>query len=62
MRVSTGSQDEASQVTVIKADAQERGVTIVKWFKLHGYSASGGMQSRRCVRRSRTSGAATTRF
>lgn len=44
VRVSTGSQDEASQVKVIKADAQERGVTIVKWFKLHGYSASGGMQ------------------
>jgi hypothetical protein len=28
VRVSTGSQDEASQVKVVKADAQERGVTI----------------------------------
>jgi DNA invertase Pin-like site-specific DNA recombinase len=44
VRVSTGSQDEASQIKVIKADAQERGVTIVKWFKLHGYSASHGTQ------------------
>lgn len=44
VRVSTGSQDEASQIKVIKADARERGVTIVKWFKLHGYSASHGMQ------------------
>jgi DNA invertase Pin-like site-specific DNA recombinase len=44
VRVSTGSQDEASQVQVIAADAQERGVTIVKWFKMHGYSASHGTQ------------------
>lgn len=44
MRVSTGSQDEASQVKVIEADAAERGVTIVKWFRLHGYSASHGTQ------------------
>ncbi len=29
---------------MIQADAAERGVTIVKWFKLHGYSASGGLQ------------------
>jgi DNA invertase Pin-like site-specific DNA recombinase len=44
VRVSTGSQDEASQVTTIEADAGRRGVTIVKWFKLHGYSASKGTQ------------------
>ena len=44
VRVSTGSQDETSQVKIIEADAQERGVTIVKWFKLHGYSASHGTQ------------------
>jgi DNA invertase Pin-like site-specific DNA recombinase len=44
VRVSTGSQDEASQVKVIGADAAERGVTIVKWFRLHGYSASHGTQ------------------
>jgi DNA invertase Pin-like site-specific DNA recombinase len=44
VRVSTGSQDETSQVKVIEADAQERGITIVKWFKLHGYSASHGTQ------------------
>jgi hypothetical protein len=42
VRVSTGSQDGASQVKVIEADAAERGTTIVKWFKLHGYSASHG--------------------
>lgn len=44
VRVSTGSQDEASQVAVIEAYAAECGVTIVKWFKLHGYSASKGTQ------------------
>ncbi|GIE99822.1 recombinase family protein [Paractinoplanes rishiriensis] len=44
VRVSTGSQEEASQVKVIEADAAERGVTIVKWFRLHGYSASHGTQ------------------
>ncbi|WP_432829362.1 recombinase family protein [Dactylosporangium sp. CA-092794] len=44
VRVSTGSQDEASQIKVIDAAAVERGVTIVKWFRLHGYSASHGTQ------------------
>ena len=44
VRVSTGSQDEASQIKFIEADAAERGITIVKWFKLHGYSASHGSQ------------------
>jgi DNA invertase Pin-like site-specific DNA recombinase len=44
VRVSSGSQDEASQVKVIDAYAQECGVTIVKTFKLKGYSASKGMQ------------------
>jgi DNA invertase Pin-like site-specific DNA recombinase len=44
VRVSTGSQDEASQIQAIIAAAALIGVTIVKWFKLHGYSASHGTQ------------------
>ncbi|MEV6631896.1 recombinase family protein [Actinoplanes sp. NPDC051470] len=44
VRVSTGSQDEVSQVKVIEAEAAERGITIVRWFRLHGYSASHGTQ------------------
>ncbi len=44
VRVSTGSQDEASQVETITEEAEQRGITIVKWFKLHGYSASNGEQ------------------
>ncbi|MGV9308518.1 recombinase family protein [Nonomuraea sp. NPDC003727] len=44
VRVSTGSQDEASQIKVINAYAQENGITIVKTFTLKGYSASKGMQ------------------
>ncbi len=44
VRVSTGSQDEASQVKVIDDYAAQYGVTIVKTFKLHGYSASHGTQ------------------
>lgn len=44
VRVSTGSQDESAQVKVIEREAEARGITIVKWFRLHGYSASGGMQ------------------
>lgn len=44
VRVSTGSQDESSQVKAIDAHAAEHGITIVKTFKLHGYSASGGTQ------------------
>ncbi|MFI1991777.1 recombinase family protein [Actinoplanes sp. NPDC020271] len=44
VRVSTGSQDEASQIKVITADAARRGITIVRWFRLHGYSASHGTQ------------------
>jgi DNA invertase Pin-like site-specific DNA recombinase len=44
VRVSTGSQDEVSQIKVIEAEAAERGITIVRWFKLHGYSASHGTQ------------------
>jgi DNA invertase Pin-like site-specific DNA recombinase len=43
-RVSTGSQDEASQVSEIAADAAARGITLVKIIKLHGYSASHGTQ------------------
>jgi len=44
VRVSTGSQDEASQVKTITEESEQRGITIVKWFKLHGYSASKGEQ------------------
>jgi len=44
VRVSTGSQDESSQVKAIIAYAALLGITIVKWFKLHGYSASKGTQ------------------
>ncbi|MEV0619319.1 recombinase family protein [Nonomuraea sp. NPDC050404] len=44
VRVSTGSQDETSQVKTIEAHAEDRGIRIVKWFKLHGYSASHGTQ------------------
>jgi DNA invertase Pin-like site-specific DNA recombinase len=43
-RVSTGSQDEASQVRDLTDGAAERGITLVKIIKLHGYSASHGMQ------------------
>jgi DNA invertase Pin-like site-specific DNA recombinase len=42
--VSTGSQDETSQVKVIDDYAAQNSVTIVKTFKLHGYSASHGTQ------------------
>jgi DNA invertase Pin-like site-specific DNA recombinase len=44
VRVSTGSQDETSQVKVIDDYAAQNGVVIVKTFRLHGYSASGGTQ------------------
>jgi DNA invertase Pin-like site-specific DNA recombinase len=44
VRVSTGSQDEKSQVKVITEESEQRGITVVKWFKLHGYSASKGEQ------------------
>jgi len=44
IRVSTGSQDETSQVKVIDDYAAQNGVRIVKTFRLHGYSASGGTQ------------------
>jgi DNA invertase Pin-like site-specific DNA recombinase len=43
-RVSTGSQDEATQVRDITAGSAARGITLVKIIKLHGYSASHGMQ------------------
>jgi hypothetical protein len=42
--VSTGGQDESSQIRVIEEYAGQNGVTIVKTFKLHGYSASNGSQ------------------
>src|SRR5712691_3996352 len=38
------SQDESSQIMIITEEAAQRGITIVKWFKLHGYSASHGTQ------------------
>jgi len=44
VRVSTGSQDETSQVKIIAEESEQRGITIVKWFNLHGYSASKGEQ------------------
>jgi DNA invertase Pin-like site-specific DNA recombinase len=44
VRVSTGSQDETSQVKRITEESEQRGIMIVKWFKLHGYSASKGEQ------------------
>ena len=44
VRVSTGSQDETSQVKAVDDYAAQNGVTIVKTFKLHGYSASHGTQ------------------
>ncbi|ABW10957.1 Resolvase domain [Parafrankia sp. EAN1pec] len=44
VRVSTGSQDETSQVKILTEEAAQRGITIVKWFTLHGYSASHGAQ------------------
>ena len=44
VRVSTGSQDETSQVKIVSDYAAEHGITIVKTFKLHGYSASHGTQ------------------
>jgi DNA invertase Pin-like site-specific DNA recombinase len=44
VRVSTGSQDETSQIKILTEESAQRGITIVKWFKLHGYSASHGTQ------------------
>jgi len=44
VRVSTGSQDEASQIGVLDAEAEQRDIQVVKRFILHGYSASHGTQ------------------
>jgi len=44
VRVSTGSQDESSQLKVIAAYAEGHEITIVKTFRPHGYSASHGMR------------------
>jgi Resolvase, N terminal domain len=41
---STGSQDESSQIKVIDDYAEANGITIVKTFRLKGYSASKGTQ------------------
>jgi DNA invertase Pin-like site-specific DNA recombinase len=44
VRVSTGSQDESTQVTTLKDYAGDHGIKIVKTTTLHGYSASKGEQ------------------
>ncbi|MBL7493608.1 recombinase family protein [Frankia sp. AgB1.9] len=44
VRVSSGSQDETSQLKILAEEAAQRDITIVKWFRLHGYSASRGAQ------------------
>lgn len=45
VRVSTGSQDEKSQVKAIEQYARDKGITLVPHkFILHGYSASKGEQ------------------
>ena len=45
VRVSTGSQNEKSQITTIEQYARENGITLVPHkFILHGYSASKGEQ------------------
>jgi DNA invertase Pin-like site-specific DNA recombinase len=45
VRVSTGSQDEISQIKAIEQYARENGITLVPHkFILHGYSASKGEQ------------------
>lgn len=43
-RVSTGSQDEATQVRDITEESAKRGITLAKIIRLHGYSASHGTQ------------------
>ena len=44
VRVSTGSQDESTQVTALEAYAGDHGIKIVDRVILHGYSASHGTQ------------------
>jgi hypothetical protein len=44
VRVSTGSQDESTQVTTLNDYAADNGITIVHTIRLHGYSASHGTQ------------------
>ena len=44
VRVSTGSQDLVSQKKTIEEACAERGIQVVDWIELHGYSASGGAQ------------------
>jgi len=43
-RVSTGSQDEVTQVRDITEESAKRGITLAKIIRLHGYSASHGTQ------------------
>ena len=44
VRVSTGSQDESTQVSTLKDYAGDHGIKIVETVILHGYSASHGTQ------------------
>lgn len=44
VRVSTGSQDESTQITTLDGFSDDNGLNVVKRMVLHGYSASAGMQ------------------
>ena len=44
VRVSTGSQDESTQITTLTKHAPDHGLNIVETWRLHGYSASKGEQ------------------
>lgn len=44
VRVSTGSQDESTQITTLTRYARDHDLHIVKTVRLHGYSASKGEQ------------------
>jgi DNA invertase Pin-like site-specific DNA recombinase len=44
VRVSTGSQDESTQIKALQAYADDHDLNIVKFMKLHGYQASSGEQ------------------
>ena len=44
VRVSTGSQDETTQITTLTRHAPDHGLNIVETWRLHGFSASKGEQ------------------
>lgn len=44
IRVSSGTQDESTQIPVIESACAGRGLTVVRWFRLHDVSASKGAQ------------------